>query len=64
MNTEPDEFDEFFDWVVEVYSGASPQPKNTSSHNLKVGLKNNQILLVTDGKTSTKVTKHESRKSN
>ena len=62
--SEPDDIDELLDWVVGVYSEASPQPKNTSSHNLKVALKNNQILFVTDGETSTKVTKHESRKSN
>ncbi len=62
--SEPDDIDELLDWVVGVYSEASPQPKNTNLHNLKVALNNNQILLVTDGKTSTKVTKHESRKFN
>lgn len=60
---EPDDIDELLDWMVEVYSGTSPQSQNTSSNNLKVGLKNNQIDFVTDGKTSTKVTQHEPKPS-
>ena len=61
--SEPDDIDELLDWVVGVYSKASSQPQNTNLHNLKVALKNNQILFVTDDKTSTKVTKNEPKPS-
>ncbi len=57
--SEPDDIDELLDWMVEVYSGNSPQAQNISSNNLQVGLKNNKIEFITDGKTSIQVTKNE-----
>ncbi len=56
---EPDDIDELLDWMVEVYSGNSPQAQNISSNNLQVGLKNKQIEFITDGKASIQVTKNE-----